>query len=122
MHNFPVFKAVASHFLAFVVTAVMAFLVLDGAGARSVLAGALVSFVPGALFTLKYFRYSGARAMEQLVRNAYIAEMMKLVMMGLGFALTFRVMEQVRPIMVFVGFLVVHLVSLVTAARAATAR
>ncbi|HTR01381.1 MAG TPA: ATP synthase subunit I [Candidatus Acidoferrum sp.] len=118
MHKFPVFRAVASHFLALVVTAVMAFLVLDRTGALSVLAGALVSFVPGTLFTLKYFQYSGARAMERVVRNAYIAEMMKLVMMGLGFALVFRIVDQVQPLMVFVGFLVVHVASLVMVVKA----
>lgn len=122
MHNFPVFKAVASQFLALLVTAAVAFLVLDRAGAASVAIGGLVSWVPNTLFTLKFFRYSGARAMERAVGNAYAAEAMKLVMMALGFALVFRVMKSAQPLMVFTGFVVVHVAALAVAARIVTGR
>ena len=119
MHNFPVLRTIASHFLALVVVVAVAAAVMDSEGAGSVLAGALVSFIPGTVFTLKYFRYSGARSVEKVVKNAFIAEVMKLVMMGVGFALVFRFYAAVRPLWVFVGFLVVHLASMVVAVRAA---
>ena len=122
MHKFPVFRTVASQFVALLVTAGVAFLVLDGIGARSVLAGGLVSFVPSTLFILKFFRYSGARAAERLVSNAYVAEMTKLVLMGLGFALAFRLLEQPRPLMVFARFVVVHMANLAVVAREAMRR
>lgn len=122
MHKFPVFRTIASQFLVLVTTAVLAFIVLNRTNATSVLAGAMVSFVPNTLFTLKFFGVSGARSMERMVRNALIAEAVKLVLIGVGFALVFRFGEMMKPVHVFVGFAMVHLVSLAVTAKAVTRR
>ena len=50
--------------------------------------------------------------MEQVVRNAYIAELVKLTQMGAGFALVFALVKPVEPVAVAGGFVVVQLAGL----------
>jgi ATP synthase protein I len=76
--------------------------------AKSVIVGALIAIIPGAYFGFVYFRETGSRAMQRTIRRAYIAEAVKLVMMGAGFALAFRFMGSLNPLALFVGFVLTH--------------
>lgn len=85
--------------------------------AYSVLLGGLISVVANARFATLVFRHSGARAMEVVVRNAYMGELMKLLMIGTGFALVFVLVDPLHAPGLFTGFVVVHMAGLVALIR-----
>lgn len=76
--------------------------------AYSAALGGLISTIPTIYFAHKVFQYSGARAMDKVVRNAYLGEAAKLVLTGLGFALVFLLVDDVNAPALFAGFLLVH--------------
>lgn len=84
--------------------------VLGKVSAYSVLLGGLISIIPNAYFAAKVFSQSGARAMETVVRNAYLGEFIKLALMGAGFSLVFVLVEPLQALGVFAGFVLVHIV------------
>lgn len=92
------------------------FLILGAVLAYSVLLGGLISIVPGAYFARKVFAYSGARAMHNVVRSAYVGELIKLLLMGTGFALCFALVDPLHVPGLFAGFILVHGVGIVTLA------
>ena len=112
MHNFPILRAIASHSVVWMGVSLTALFALGWESGYSVALGGLISLIPGSLFTLRYFRHSGARAMEQVVKNAYVAELVKLGQMGLGFALVFALVEPVEPSAVAGGFVLVQMAGL----------
>lgn len=104
-------------------TAVLCLLTLTawlGAGgvmAYSVLLGGLISVVPNAYFVRRVFLHSGARAMEKVVRSALLGELVKLVLMGTGFALTFTLVEPLAVAGVFGGFILTHVAGMAVVIR-----
>ena len=84
------------------------FLMLGVVLAYSVLLGGLISIVPGAYFVRKVFAYSGARAMHNVVRSVYVGEVIKLLLMGAGFALSFALVDPLHVPGLFAGFILVH--------------
>jgi len=76
--------------------------------AESVIIGALIAIIPGAYFGYMYFRETGSRAMQRTIRRAYIAEAVKLIMMGVGFALAFKFVDSLNPLALFCGFVLTH--------------
>jgi ATP synthase protein I len=94
-------------------------LLLDSAGvlAYSVLLGGLISLIPNTGFAILVFRQSGARAVGAIVRNALLGELMKLVLIGAGFALVFVLVDPLHVIGLFTGFVFVHLAGLVATIR-----
>jgi len=83
----------------------------------SVALGGLISLIPGTYFMVRYFRFSGARAMEQVIRSAYLAELGKIAQMVLGFTLVFALVKPLNPLAVMGGFLLVQVAGMVVAAR-----
>lgn len=98
-------------------TVIVVFVTLDGTGAWSAALGGLISILPSAYFAHRVFSHSGARSIEKAVRSAYQGELVKLLMMGVGFALVFALVEPLRVSAVFGGFLMVHVGGLVAIAR-----
>jgi ATP synthase protein I len=94
--------------------------VLDKVSAYSVLLGGLISIIPNAYFAAKVFSQTGARAMESVVRNAYLGEFIKLALMGAGFSLVFVLVKPLHAPGVFAGFVFVHFVWLVSLIRLQT--
>jgi ATP synthase protein I len=92
-------------------------LILGGVLAYSVLLGGLISLIPNTGFAILVFRQGGARAMGAVVRNAYLGELMKLVLIGVGFALVFVLVDPLHVIGLFTGFVFVHLAGLVAMIR-----
>ena len=76
--------------------------------AESVIIGALIAIIPGAYFGYMYFRETGSRAMQRTIRRAFIAEAVKLIMMGVGFALAFKFVDSLNPLALFCGFVLTH--------------
>jgi ATP synthase protein I len=91
--------------------------VLGTVSAYSVLLGGLISIIPNAYFAAKVFSQTGARAMETVVRNAYLGEFIKLALMGAGFSLVFVLVKPLQAQGVFAGFVLVHIVWLVCLTR-----
>ena len=85
--------------------------------AYSVLLGGLISLIPNAGYASLVFRHSGARAMGAVVRNAYLGEMMKLVLIGVGFGLVFVLVDPLHVPGLFTGFVFVHMAGLVALIR-----
>ena len=85
----------------------------------SILMGGLISFVPGSYFMIQAFRYMGARSIEKSVTSIFKGEIIKLLLIGIGFGLTFRYVRPIDELAVFIGFLLVHLVGILGAARIA---
>ena len=85
--------------------------------AYSALLGGLISLIPNAWFASLVFRHSGARAMGAVVRNAYLGELMKLVMIGAGFGLVFVLVDPLHVPGLFTGFVFVHMAGLVAMIR-----
>ena len=90
---------------------------LGKVSAYSVLLGGLISIIPNAYFAAKVFSQTGARAMESVVRNAYLGEFIKLALMGAGFSLVFVLVKPLQASGVFAGFVLVHIVWLVCLIR-----
>lgn len=87
--------------------------------AYSALLGGLLTLIPNAGFAILVFREGGARAMPAVVRNAFLGELMKLVMIGVGFGLVFVLVDPLHVIGLFTGFVFVHLAGLVAMIRRA---
>jgi ATP synthase protein I len=117
MHKFPVYRAIACQTLVWLIAVVLVTVVQGIVSGYSAALGGLNSLLPGSWFTLRYFRFSGARAMEKVVRNAYIGEIVKLVQMVTGFTLVFALVKPLNPLAVIGGFLVVQVAGMVIAAR-----
>lgn len=92
-------------------------LMISGVVAYSVLLGGLISLIPNAGFASLVFRHSGARAMGAVVRNAYLGELMKLMMIGAGFGLVFVLVDPLHVLGLFTGFVLVHMAGLVALIR-----
>ncbi len=116
MHNFPVYRVALYQSLLWLIMFMIAIAMLGKVGGYSVALGGLISLLPGVYFMFRYFLVSGAHAMEQVVRNAYIAEAIKLGLIGLGFMAVFKLVTPLSPAGVFGGFLVMHVAGLVVTA------
>ncbi|MES2604502.1 MAG: ATP synthase subunit I [Pseudomonadota bacterium] len=117
MHKFPIYRAIASQSLVWLTMVVVVTLALGLVSGYSTALGGLISLIPGSYFMVRYFRHSGARAMEQVLRSAFIAELGKIAQMCLGFALVFTLVKPLNPLAVMGGFLIVQVAGMLIAAR-----
>lgn len=76
--------------------------------AGSLLLGGLISILPNAYYAHKVFRHRGAQAMTRMVSAIYMGELIKLALMGAGFALAFKYVRPLNAIALFAGFVLVH--------------
>lgn len=79
-------------------------IVSDKHKALSALLGSLVAYLPSLLFAEKLFRYQGARAARQIVRNFYAGEFLKIAASMLLFTLVF-VFFEVVPLAFFLTYI-----------------
>jgi len=77
--------------------------------AYSLLIGGLICLIPGTLFARKAFKYRGARSAGLIVKELYQGEAIKLVLMGAGFALSFIYIDPLNVVVLFSGFVLVHI-------------
>lgn len=76
--------------------------------------GGLICFVANTVFTLKAFKYRGASATEQIVKEFVSGEVYKILLSGVGFALTFIYVPAAMPMLVLLGYIVIYLVGMVS--------
>lgn len=118
----PVARMIAVQSAALLILSAVILLVAGRVSAYSLLTGGLISLLPTAYFAHKAFRYRGARAMTQAVKAIYLGELIKLVLMGTGFALAFNTIRPLDALALFAGFVLVHvtgIAALVTLQQAA---
>ena len=77
----------------------------------------MICAVPNAYFTVKVFRYRGARAAQKIVRAFYQGEAIKILLMCAGFALTFVYVEPLSSGALFAGFILVYLTGLLATSQ-----
>ncbi|MBC53841.1 MAG: ATP F0F1 synthase subunit I [Gammaproteobacteria bacterium] len=85
--------------------------------AYSLLIGGLICLIPGTLFARRAFKYRGARSAVLIVKELYKGEMIKLVMTGAGFALSFVYVNPLNELALFSGFVLVHITGLLMVVR-----
>ena len=113
----PVSRIIGTQFLFLLILAGTAFAFLGTVSAYSVLLGGAITIDPNAYFASKVFRHTGARAMEQVVRSAYLGEIIKLALVGVGFALAYIFVRPLQVAALMAGFLLVHICGTVALAR-----
>jgi len=114
MITFSPVKVTVIQSAAMLLFSAVTFLLMGKVSAYSLLLGGLISVIPTAYFGYMVFRYSGARAIEKIVQSAYLGEAGKLVLMGAGFALVFKLIEPLAALGVFAGFILTHSTGLAT--------
>lgn len=72
--------------------------------ALSFLLGGLIAVIPQAWFAYRVFKMQGARAMQQIARNSYMAEIGKFVMAVTGFMLVFVLVRPIEGWAVFAAY------------------
>ena len=112
----PIYKVIASQFIAVGLMTAVGYTMLGWICAYSLLLGGLICAVPNAYFTVKAFRYRGARAAQKIVRAFYLGEAVKILLMSAGFALTFVYVEPLSSGALFAGFILIYLTGLVATA------
>lgn len=90
------------------VLATVSYFIWGRVSAYSLLLGGSISILPNAYFARKVFQYRGARAMTQTVQAIYMGELIKLALMGAGFALAFKYVRPLNAMALFAGFVLVH--------------
>jgi len=80
--------------------------------------GGLLCLVANTVFTLKAFKYRGASAAEQIVKEFVSGEAYKILLSGAGFALTFIYAPAAQPSLVLLGYIAVYLVGILSTMRA----
>ena len=103
----------------FVLWLVTRFLFEQPETSLSILIGGLISLIPGSYFTFKVFQYMGARSIEKTVAAVFRGEIIKLLLIGCGFGLTFKYLRPIDELAVFIGFLLVHAIGIFGAAKIA---
>ena len=88
--------------------AITSYLFWGRVSAYSLLLGGLISTVPNAYYARAVFRHRGARALTRTVKAIYMGELIKLAMMGAGFALAFKYVRPVDATALFAGFVLTH--------------
>ena len=105
----PTGKITLTQLAALLLLTGLSFLGLGLVFAYSVMLGGFISIIPNVYFANRVFRVSGARAMEAVVRNAYVGELIKLALTGAGFALSFVLVDPLHVPGLFAGFVLVHI-------------
>lgn len=108
----PIYKIIASQFIAVGFITTVGYTTLGWISAYSLLLGGMICAVPNAYFTVKAFRYRGARAAQKIVRAFYVGEAVKILLICAGFALTFVYVEPLSSGALFAGFVLVYLTGL----------
>ncbi len=106
----PIYKFVISQFAAAFSLALIALVALDAVMAYSVLIGGSICAIANAYFAKKTFSYSGARSTARMIQAIYIGEFVKLLLIVAGLAVTFVFVKPLSVVLLFSGFIIVHIV------------
>lgn len=111
----PIYRVIVSQFAAAFSVALIVFVVLGWVMAYSAFIGGAVCAIPNAYFAKKTFMYTGARSSTRIARSIYVGEAIKLLLIAAGFALAFVFVHPINIMLLFAGFITVHIVGIVAA-------
>ncbi|MFG0382828.1 F0F1 ATP synthase subunit I [Pseudomonas sp. zbq_18] len=92
-HRLPVFPVLLAQLVVILLAAAALYGWRDAVNGYSGLCGGLIAWLPNLYFAHKAFRYSGARAAQNIVRSFYTGEAGKLILTAVLFALAFVVVK-----------------------------
>ena len=107
------FKQIYFSFVLLITCTVITFFIWGLFNAKSVLTGGLVVIIPNVFFALKAFRYAGARSSKKVLESFYSGEKMKILLMAILLALTFKIFP-IEPIAFFTNISLVLALPLLT--------
>ena len=84
-----VVKFYAMHLTMAVMLAVIYLLVDGQRAAISAILGGLICIVPGLMFAMIFFRFNGVKQAKKIMGAFYFGEMLKIIVAGILFAVTF---------------------------------
>ncbi|WP_432480966.1 hypothetical protein [Moraxella sp. ZY200743] len=77
---------------------------------KSLLCGALLHFLAQYVFTFVAYRLTGARVRQQIMLNMYLGQMLKWLVVMLGFAFIFIYLKPILAMLVIAGYVIMQLV------------
>lgn len=110
----PVYRIALVQFGLTVFLAII-FLLKGPQAALSALAGGLTCTIPNAYFMYKTFLYMGARQVHLVMKSFYQGGSGKLILTMLGFGLTYRFLQPVDYLALFLSFVLVQCVMIFAA-------
>jgi ATP synthase protein I len=113
----PITRIILIQLTVLLLSAGVSFLVMGVVTSYSVLLGGMICIIPSAYFAKKVFSQYGARAIENVVRNAYVGEFIKLALIGMGFSLAFVFVKPLDVPSLFAGFVLAHIIGIVSFVR-----
>ena len=105
---------IGSQIGAVLLLALISFGFLDRQTSLSLGVGGLLCLIANTVFTLKAFKYRGASAAEQIVKEFVSGEVYKILLSGTGFALIFMCSPAAQPPLVLSGYIAVYLVGMLS--------
>ena len=108
----PIYKFVISQFATAFLLALIALVALDVVMAYSVFIGGSICAIANAYFAKKTFTYSGARSTTKMIKSIYLGEFVKLLLITAGLAVTFVFVSPLNIVLLFSGFIIVHIVGI----------
>ena len=79
--------------------------------AVSVLLGGLICLVGNAVFIWRFFRHGNSQSARDLLKDAYQGAFSKLLLTALLFAIVLNVFEELKILLLFVGFIAAQAVN-----------
>jgi ATP synthase protein I len=110
-HRLPVFPVLLAQLIVLLLAALVAWQGLGKVAGYSALLGGMIAWLPNLYFAHKAFRFSGARAAQEIVRSFYAGEAGKLILTFVLFALTFAGVKPLEAPVLFGVYLLTLLVS-----------
>ena len=118
----PIYRIIVSQFAATFSLAIIMLVITNETMAYSAFIGGLICAVANGYFAKKTFTYVGANSTTKMIKSIYLGEFIKLLLITAGFAVAFVFVSPLNILLLFAGFLVVHLVGIVAAYSLYTAQ
>jgi ATP synthase protein I len=110
-HRLPVFPVLVAQLIVLLLAAAVGWQWRGNVAGYSALLGGLIAWLPNLYFAHKAFRFSGARAAQEIVRSFYAGEAGKLILTFVLFALAFAGVKPLEAPMLFGVYLLTLMVS-----------
>ena len=109
-----IFSIIAAQFGAVLLLALAGYGLSGVTAGLSLALGGTICWVANTVFTIKAFKYRGASATQKIVKEFATGEVFKILLSGAGFALVFIYVSTAIPLLVFLGYIGVYVVGLVS--------